>query len=92
MPKKTLNLGPEWDDATRAALKRALESLDATTSGTSWGVGGSQELETSEVFVGGSVVVVESETYIGLTITGENELVETIARLVREQLPGKRPG
>lgn len=86
MGKKTVTLGPEHDEATREALRSALASLNATSAGTSWGVGGSQEIETSQVLVGGSPLTIESETYIGLTITGEEQLVDTIATLVRKRL------
>lgn len=86
MGKKTVTLGTEYDDATREALRSALASLNATSAETTWGVGGSQEIETSEVLVGGSPLTVESETYIGLTITGEEELVDSVAALVREKL------
>jgi len=86
--QKKVTLGPEYDQATREALRRVLSSLKATSAGTSWGVAGSQEVETSDVFVGSSQLTIESETYIGLTITGDAELVDTVAGLVRDQLRG----
>jgi len=89
MGKKSVTLGSEYDDATFEALRLALASLNATRAGTSWGVGGSQEIGTFEVVVGGSPLTVESETYIGLTITGEEELVDTVTALVREKLRSK---
>ena len=84
--EKTVTLGPEYDDSTRDALKRVLLSLSAMSANASWGVGGSQEFESLKVFVAGSPLVIESETYIGLTIAGEEALVDRVAGLVRAQL------
>ena len=84
--QKTVTLGPEYDEATRDALRAVLLSLKATNMKASWGVGGSQEVESLEVRVAGSPLSIESETYIGLTITGDESLVDTVAGLVRAQL------
>lgn len=80
--KKTLILGAEYDDALRGALRDILIRLGAKGLAHDWGVGGSQELETAEVQVGADRVVVEAETFVGLSIHGPAELVERIRAMV----------
>ena len=53
---------------------------------SSWGVGGSQELETRTVRLGNDLIIVEAKTYIGLSLTGRKAAVEDLARQVRERL------
>jgi len=48
-----------------------------------WGVAGSQEVVRLEVAVAGQTVMVEAETYMGLSIAAPPELVRRIAELVR---------
>ena len=83
---KTVTLGPEYDTATREALRVVLKSLGASAGGRTWGVGGSQEIEEFQVSVLETIVTVESETYVGLTITGDADVVDKIATLVRQEL------
>jgi hypothetical protein len=80
--KKTIVLGKEYDADLRRSLIHALTAMGGTMSSPEWGVGGSQEMETLEVCLGDQTVVVESETYIGLSITGEESLLERILRLL----------
>ncbi|MBK9388273.1 MAG: hypothetical protein IPN34_25925 [Planctomycetes bacterium] len=44
----------------------------------SWGVAGSQELEESTFDVDGRRLIVRAETYMGLTIEGDEDLVAEI--------------
>ena len=80
--QKTIVLGDEYDEKLRAALIELLKSMGAASLRHDWGVGGSQELETLQVSVGGKVVVVEAETYVGLSISGdEAQIVEIASKL-----------
>ena len=81
-----MHLGPEYDKRTRAALRAVLKELGAVSSESDWGVGGSQEIETVVFSVRGHKVTVEAETFIGLTVTGEESLVGEIAELVTKRL------
>jgi hypothetical protein len=49
-----------------------------------WGVVGSQELATLKVTLNGQPLTIEAETYVGLSVTGEAQTVETIAARVDE--------
>ena len=77
--KKKVVLGSEYDDALRSALSECLAELGADVAARQWGLGGSQILETTKVSVGKDVLVIESETYVGLSISGEARLVNRIA-------------
>ena len=83
----TLILGDEYDDDLRAALRAVLS--DVVRFPSSWGVGGSQELETLRVISGDDLIVVEAEIYVGLSLTGRKGAVEDVARQVRERLGQK---
>jgi hypothetical protein len=83
---KSILLGAEYDDVLRAALVAVLTSRGAIGAGSSWGVGGSQELDTTRVKLGDVVITIESETYIGLSIEGPAPLVEILAQEVAERL------
>jgi hypothetical protein len=76
---KTVILGTESDEPLRSILLEVMRELGARTLDTSWGVGGSQELATAKAEIRGKVVDVESETYVGLSITGDDDLVDEIA-------------
>ncbi len=84
--QKTIILGPEYDEGTRRALKAVLLRLGATGTKGSWDVGGSQEIEALLVSLDGHSLIVESETYVGLTITGDEDLVDRVANLVAREI------
>lgn len=83
---KQIVLGAEYDQALRRRLLDVLRSLGAKPTNQSFEVGGSQELQTLTALVGSRTIRVESETYIGLTITGDPELVEEVAARVHGHL------
>jgi CBS domain containing-hemolysin-like protein len=83
---KTANLGPEYDKSLHEALDAVLLSLNATSIEKEWALGGSQEIVSFQVNIEGRPLIVESETYIGLTITGEETLVDTVSGLVMKRL------
>ncbi|MBK5301684.1 MULTISPECIES: hypothetical protein [Gammaproteobacteria] len=82
----SIRLGDEYDDVLRAALVSVLLSRGAVGAGSSWGVGGSQELDTARVKIGEEVITIESETYMGLTIEGPKLVVEALAKEISERL------
>lgn len=80
--KKKLVLGDEYDDALRQALMNCLAALGADIAARQWGLGGSQIIETTKVALGKDLLVVEAETYVGLSISGEARVVDRVAALV----------
>jgi hypothetical protein len=84
---KTVVLGREYDRDLRDVVIGVLREQGATSRDSSWGVAGSQELATLEADLDGHTIVVEAETYIGLSITGEADLVDRLAALVRRRSP-----
>ena len=80
--QKTQILGAGYDDTLCEALLRVLMQLGAERLSHNWGVAGSQELESLEVLVGGDRILIEAETYIGLSICGPVEVVERIGGMV----------
>ncbi|HCK83789.1 MAG TPA: hypothetical protein DHW63_04510 [Hyphomonadaceae bacterium] len=48
-------------------------------------MGGSQEIETTAFLVGDEVIVVEAETYVGLSILGESATIRRIANEVAKR-------
>jgi hypothetical protein len=80
---KTVLLGNEYDERLRDTLMKVLKSLGGTSEDASYGVGGSQEVEALEVSFGADTILVEAETYVGLTVSGKAGLVDRIVALVR---------
>lgn len=76
-------LGPEHDVAIRDALLAVLREMDAKEGSHRWGVVGSQEIGTAHFTLGEHSLTVEAETYIGLSITGDQATVGAIAVRVR---------
>lgn len=81
-----VSLGDEYDPNVREAVVDVLKELGASQVDRSWGVGGSQELEVLKVSLGGATLVVEAETYMGLSIRGEKATCEKVAALVQKRL------
>lgn len=80
--KKKLILGDEYDEALRHALMDALAGLGASIEAHQWGLGGSQIIQTTKVLLGKDLLVVECETYVGLSLFGEARVVDRVAALV----------
>lgn len=78
----TVVLGDEFDDALRARLMDSLRQLGAIPFGSSNKfLAGSQEMEEFEVLIEGDLVHVETETYVGLSITGRTSVIKKIQQL-----------
>ena len=86
--KKKLVLGNEYDDVLRRALMDCLTSMGAEVTARQWGLGGSQTLETTKIYLGKDLIVVEAETYAGLSITGEARLIDRVASMLERLSPG----
>ena len=84
----TKSLGSEHDDAVKNALFKVLSKMGAEEVSRNWGVVGSQEINTLKFTLKGQPLMVEAETYMGLSISGEQETVECIAAQVREIIDG----
>lgn len=82
----TVVLGDEYDDVLRDALRDVLLSNGAVGVDRSWGLGGSQEIETLKVRLGDDVITIEAETFIGLTISGTKSVVDDITQKVRQKI------
>lgn len=74
-----VHIGPD-DDATRRRLKAALRKAGARRVGHWWGLGGSQEIARWTFVVDGNRLEVEVETYIGLSLSGEERAVACVTR------------
>ena len=70
LERETVVLGEEHDDRLREVLGKVLKGLGATQRSSSWGLGGSQVVESLDVILDGELLHVEAETYMGLSITG----------------------
>jgi hypothetical protein len=84
--KATVVLGDEYDEKLREALMLVLEDFGVQEASSRWAVGGSQELEEMDVEIGNEIVSIESETYVGLSIRGNPDLVQRIADAVSERM------
>ncbi len=84
--KKKLVLGDEHDEKLRQALTDCLAALGADVAVQQWGLGGSQLLETRKIYLGRNMLVIEAETYVGLSITGESRIVDGVAAALAAKL------
>lgn len=80
---KTQVIGNEFDERLLSRLRALFENAGATIHADAWGPVGSQEYLRWSVNVDGVEVIVESETYIGTSVSGPSDVVEWIAREMR---------
>jgi hypothetical protein len=76
----------KFDDHLRSVLVEVMREMGAKTLDADWSLLGSQELATARLEIQGKIVDVESETYMGLSITGDEADVDEIARRVSEKV------
>jgi hypothetical protein len=79
---KTVILGDEYDDALRTRLFDVLRGLGAQMSAGERALAGSQDLETCRLRLDGAEVVVEAETYIGLSLSGPADIVDKVTAAI----------
>ena len=83
--KKTVTLGYEYDEALLKRLMAVLAAEGATFI-TEWSaVGGSQDISNWCFRLKGQTLIVEAETYIGLSLIGPAALVTQLSVAVAEQ-------
>jgi hypothetical protein len=85
MAQKNLVLGDEYDDDLFAHLVAALRGLDAKIGKKDEGIGGSQIVQAWEVKLAGRRFVIKGETYMGLSIEGDEADVDTVALMVAQR-------
>jgi hypothetical protein len=74
-----VHIGPD-DEATRQRLKAALRKAGARRVGHWWGLGGSQEITRWTFVVDDGRLEVEAETYVGLSLSGDESAIASVAR------------
>jgi hypothetical protein len=79
-------LGDEYDELLKENLKEVLRELGGQIDSSGRGIGGSQEIDTVIANINGHKIIIEAETYIGLSISGDKEIVNNIAALTRTRM------
>lgn len=79
-----LTLGAEFDVNLRRRLFDSVRVLGGSIGASSWSVAGSQELEVFELRFPSGTVAATEETFMGLVLKGNDELVTAIAMMARE--------
>ena len=77
---ETWVVGAEYDKALFMALGSALRELGCKLEDDSWGVAGSQEVSRWVLDSSLGQLVVEAETYVGLSVSGPIEAVDALRR------------
>ena len=75
---KTVIIGDEYDDALIEKLRDVLKNEGVKVIEKKWGIGGSQEIAEYYVIIKNENLKIEIETYIGISITGKPDLVDSI--------------
>lgn len=74
-----LHIGAEHDQGARRRLKTALRRAGAKRLSSWWGVFGSQDISESTFAIGDARLRVKSETYVGITVSGDDEAIARLA-------------
>lgn len=83
MAEKHIVIGDESDDGLLEAVRNVIKDMGAKEISSERVVVGSQDIQILRVLLQDQVIVVEAETYIGITVAGEQELVDEIVQRVR---------
>lgn len=83
---KTVILRQEHDQNLRDTLMHVLRQLGASLISRNRAVAGSQEIETVLLQLAGQEITIEAETYVGLSITGDEKTVHEILGRVRQAI------
>ena len=86
----TVNLGAEYEQDAIEAANWVLREIGASPKNNSWALAGSQEITRFEWQRGPDALVLETETYMGLTLSGPDEIVRLVAALVKDRLAATR--
>lgn len=63
-----------------------LRQLGASIVSRNRAVAGSQEIETVVLQLAGQEITIEAETYVGLSITGDEKVINEISERVRQAI------
>jgi len=85
VPQTTVSLGSEFDIELRQALREVLEDMEAVGDPDWWRVGGINEISLAEIRVGSDLLTLEGSSWVGLTMTGPEDLINQIMRRVAER-------
>lgn len=77
-----LLLGSETDDTLFDRLYSSVQSLGGSITDSGWALGGSQEITTYTIVLPTGSLEAIAETYIGLSLRGPTELVNSLASRV----------
>lgn len=80
---KTINLGAEHDKALTGAIRKALEKLKAVRTDRSHPTTFFWDFEWASFNTAFGSLTIEWETYIGVTVTGEESTVDRFVALVK---------
>ncbi|MDP3654221.1 MAG: hypothetical protein Q8R67_21330 [Rhodoferax sp.] len=83
----TINLGPETDDDLFERLRTAIIDLGGSITDSEWVLGGSQEITTYKIVLPTGTLEAVAETYVGLSLQGDETLVSSLAQRVMLDLP-----
>lgn len=75
---KKIVLGKEYDEVLKGELTNTLKSMNFQKVSFQRAIVGSQDLQILKVVLNGAEVVIESETYMGLSICGPEGVVDEI--------------
>lgn len=79
---KSTMLGDEFDETLIESIRTVLSFLGAIGDTQEWAVAGSQEIETRTLIIDGARIEIESETFIGITISGKSSAIDRVSELV----------
>lgn len=85
---RTVNIGKEFDENLLQRLKLVLKSMGGIQISEESSVIGSQDLWYQTIKINDQVLEVESETYVGITITGPEPLVDAVVEALRKPIIG----
>lgn len=80
-------VGSETDDSLFKSLGEALRALGYRLESERSGVAGSQDISHWELVGPDGSLVVESETYVGLSVSGSSELLSALKLEFQRTLP-----
>jgi hypothetical protein len=82
-----INLGPETDDELFERLRTTILDLGGSIADSEWVLGGSQEVTTYKIVLPAGTLEAVAETYMGLSLVGDEALVSSLAQRVMLNLP-----
>lgn len=82
MKKISVTIGSECDDNLKSALISALTDFDAKKINEDIFYAGSQEILKYEFTINEELLEVELETYMGITIHGDEKIIQNLVRKI----------